>query len=83
MIKWSYVNLIRLSRTALTLVMSIFFLVVKKKNNGNSKSMCIPIGINQYKASGYTGYLLVDSILKVMEHLQIMVNSCACIYINI
>ena len=76
MIKWSYVNLIRL---ALTLVMSIFFFVVKRKNNGNSKLMFIPIDLNQYKASGYTGYLLVDSILKVTVNLQIMVNSCACI----
>ena len=80
MIKWSYVNLIRL---ALTLVMSIFFFVVKRKNNGNSKLMFIPIDLNQYKVSGYTGYLLVDSILKVIVHLQIMVNSCVCIHINI
>ena len=30
------------------------------------------IVINQHKASGYTVYLLVNSILKVMVHLQML-----------
>ena len=35
----------------------------------------IPFDINKYKASGYTGLLLVNSILKIILHLQMLYAS--------